>query len=390
MLARRILRIKVFQSLYSIHTLEQGNHQAGFDMLMDEMKDQIEYIDATSTQKEGYEKLADATWKPEKPDQEDETFSLPNWLQSLIGSHKATLKNQNEKDRRNVAKKLALDLEVVTGETIGMLNLMINLMEKVNEKEEVKQTKHFNNQPSEAHLLKFAQHPILLALKQSDWFEKETKKLKKRWFDNEELVHVMYRDCLLGNEYYQEYMAMEAPTPEAHASMLKNLVKQMMKHKVLHHDMIDLDLNWIENSQLATIELKKATKVAIQQPDFVFGLDVFQSEKEDMIFFMNELFSKTLEYQHEWLEIAAEKLEKWEVGRLALSDRQLYCLALTEMAVFQHIPIKVTLNEVLEISKTYSTPDSYKFLNGMLDKVSTMLLHKGRIKKSGKGLMDNK
>jgi N utilization substance protein B len=117
---------------------------------------------------------------------------------------------------------------------------------------------------------------------------------------------------------------------------------------------------------------------------------VFDNEKEDMVFFMDHLFSKTLEYQDEWLKLAAQKLEKWDVDRLALSDRILYILALTEMVEFQHIPVKVTLNEVLEISKTYSTPDSYKFLNGMLDKVSGMLISAGRIKKSGKGLMDNK
>ncbi len=390
MLARRILRIKVFQSLYSIHTLEQGNFQAGFDMLMEEMVDQTEYIDATATQKEGYEKLAESAWKPVGPEQEEETFSLPNWLKSLIASYKASLKNQNEKDRKNVAKRLTQDLEVATAESIGLLNLMINLSEMVKDKEEVKQTKHFNNQPSELHLLKFANHPMLLALKDAVWFEKETKKQKNRWFDNEELVHVMYRDCLLGNDFYQEYMSMPDPGSEAHASMLKNLVKQMMKHKVLHHEMIEHDLNWVENSQLATIELKKATKVASQNPDYSFGFEVLQNEKEDMVYFMELLFSKTLEYQKEWIDIAAIKLEKWEVGRLALSDRQLYCLALTEMVEFQHIPIKVTLNEVLEISKTYSTPDSYKFLNGMLDAVSSMLLESGRIKKSGRGLMDNK
>lgn len=390
MLARRILRIKVFQSLYAIHTLQQGNQQAGFDMLMEEIKDQIEYVDATSVQKEGFEKLAELAWKQETKEQEEETFSLPNWLQSLIAAQKASFKNQNNKDFNLVVKRLNQDIDVATTEAIGLLNLMINLADKVAEMEEVKLSKHFDNQPSAPHLLKFAHHPVLTALKNEAWFEKETKKQKNRWFDNEELVQVMFRDCLQANEYYQEYINLPEASPETNASVLKNLVKQLIKHKVLHHDLMELDLNWVENSQLATIELKKAIKQAVQSPEYRFDLSVFDNEKEDMVFFMDHLFSKTLDFQDEWLQLAAQKLEKWDVDRLALSDRILYCLALTEMADFQHIPVKVTLNEVLEISKTYSTPDSYKFLNGMLDKVSGMLLSSGRIKKSGKGLMDNK
>ena len=65
-------------------------------------------------------------------------------------------------------------------------------------------------------------------------------------------------------------------------------------------------------------------------------------------------------------------------------------MALTEMKHFRSIPVKVTINEYIEISKLYSTPKSKQFVNGVLDKLSQELTEKGAIRKSGRGLIDNK
>jgi N utilization substance protein B len=65
-------------------------------------------------------------------------------------------------------------------------------------------------------------------------------------------------------------------------------------------------------------------------------------------------------------------------------------MAMSEMMAFPNIPVKVTINEYIELAKEYSTPKSRQFINGILDVLSKELVRTGKIRKSGRGLIDNK
>jgi N utilization substance protein B len=86
----------------------------------------------------------------------------------------------------------------------------------------------------------------------------------------------------------------------------------------------------------------------------------------------------------------AQKTKNWEFDRIAYTDRLILMLAICEMLKFPSIPIKVTINEYIEVSKNYSTPKSKQFVNGVLDVIAVDLQEQGLIKKSGRGLIDNK
>ena len=89
-------------------------------------------------------------------------------------------------------------------------------------------------------------------------------------------------------------------------------------------------------------------------------------------------------------EIIQSKTMNWDVDRIALTDRVILKIALVEMMNSPSIPVKVTINEAIEISKMYSTPKSKQFVNGVLDVLSNELTSSGKIRKSGRGLIDNK
>jgi transcription antitermination protein NusB len=78
------------------------------------------------------------------------------------------------------------------------------------------------------------------------------------------------------------------------------------------------------------------------------------------------------------------------VERLPLTDRMILEMAIAELLEFPNIPVKVTINEYIELAKNYSTPNSRQFINGILDVISKELKEKGSVKKSGRGLIDNK
>ena len=86
----------------------------------------------------------------------------------------------------------------------------------------------------------------------------------------------------------------------------------------------------------------------------------------------------------------AQKTKNWDIERLAYTDKIIISMAVTEMINFPSIPVKVSINEYIDISKTYSTPKSKQFVNGLLDVLSKELTESGQIRKSGRGLLDNK
>jgi N utilization substance protein B len=82
------------------------------------------------------------------------------------------------------------------------------------------------------------------------------------------------------------------------------------------------------------------------------------------------------------------KVSNWEMDRIALIDKLLLRMGICELIYFEDIPPKVSINEVIEISKKFSTAGSAKFINGVLDAVLNDLKKSGQLKKSGRGLID--
>ena len=108
---------------------------------------------------------------------------------------------------------------------------------------------------------------------------------------------------------------------------------------------------------------------------------------EDKEFALN-LFRKTILHREEFRELVDNNVANWDYARLALMDKILIFMALTEFVDFHSIPVKVTMNEYVEIAKFYSTGESRRFVNGMLDNLSKQLAESGKLVKTGLGLID--
>ncbi len=104
--------------------------------------------------------------------------------------------------------------------------------------------------------------------------------------------------------------------------------------------------------------------------------------------FSLNLVNKVIENRTELEELIVKKLSNWELERIALIDRLLLRLGVAEMLFFPEIPPKVTMNEMIEIAKEYSTAKSGKFINGILDAILNDLKKSNKLKKSGRGLIE--
>lgn len=109
----------------------------------------------------------------------------------------------------------------------------------------------------------------------------------------------------------------------------------------------------------------------------------------DTFEFAKRLISKTVEASDELDAIIKKKVANWEFNRLAILDRLILRMCICELLFFEDIPPKVSINEAIEIARRYSTEKSDKFVNGVLDSVLDELKESGKLRKSGRGLLES-
>lgn len=104
--------------------------------------------------------------------------------------------------------------------------------------------------------------------------------------------------------------------------------------------------------------------------------------------FVKKLFRETLRHGDEFGQLIAENTNNWEKERICVMDMIIMKMAITELVCFYEVPVKVTMNEYIEISKYFSTPKSKNFINGLLDRLLKKMTEEGKIEKKGLGLLD--
>ncbi len=111
-------------------------------------------------------------------------------------------------------------------------------------------------------------------------------------------------------------------------------------------------------------------------------------QDENLISFGKELINKVIINKNEFDQRIKQRVNNWEMNRIAIIDRILLRMALCEILYFPDIPPKVSINEAIEIAKTFSTAGSGKFINGILDAILIDEKSSGRLTKTGRGLVD--
>ena len=117
-------------------------------------------------------------------------------------------------------------------------------------------------------------------------------------------------------------------------------------------------------------------------------MPLLKDEKDDKDF-VKILFEKTIIYKEANIELIQKHVKNWELDRIAEMDMLLMQMCITEFVCLPNVPVKASLNEYIDISKEYSTPNSKTFVNGVLDKIIAELKRENKIVKSGRGLKDN-
>ena len=237
--------------------------------------------------------------------------------------------------------------------------------------------------------MKFVNNRVLNALDDNRHLMALEEKYKINWADSrEDFIRKLYVR-LTETPEYQAYMTNGKDTFGDDKDFLVSVIDTHMADNGLLFDYYsDRDLSFNSDYQLAIFLLWKFINEMPASFDASSKLPpMFKAEGEDKEFVV-KLFEKTILHANEYRELVDANISNWDYDRLALMDKILIFMALTEFIEFHFIPVKVTINEYIEISKLYSTPESRRFINGMLDKLATELKESGKLVKTGIGLID--
>jgi N utilization substance protein B len=171
-----------------------------------------------------------------------------------------------------------------------------------------------------------------------------------------------------------------------HREYLLDIYRELRKHELFEEIVDDQYPFWQEDKSLVIGALKKIFKQLPDTNEKFF--EEYIPDKDTVVDFGQRLISVTMEQAEELEKLIEPTLKNWDMERLAVLDVILIKMALVEFLFFPTIPTKVTLDEYVDISKEYSTPKSKDFVNGILDRLMKALSEEGKIRKEGRGLLE--
>lgn len=232
--------------------------------------------------------------------------------------------------------------------------------------------------------LKFVNNHLLKALTDSPTLKKELEKQKISWQADHDLVRKLYME-IRNSEEYKAYMVSGENTIKEDREFLVNMIiNYLSDHELLIHLFEDQNIHWADDSFLAFNSVIRTFETF----EGTFKLMPLLKDAEDDKAFVSTLFRKTIQLNAAHEELIKNHTKNWEMDRIANMDMLLMKMAIAEILNLPNIPVKVSLNEYIDISKEYSTPNSKTFVNGVLDKIILELKHDGKIHKTGRGLQE--
>ena len=216
----------------------------------------------------------------------------------------------------------------------------------------------------------------------------ETHKVDWRTAEKNNLIKKLFK-AVTESEIYENYMDSEENSFEHDMDFMTELFKVEIANFELLHDFLEEDnVYWIDDVDLVCSMVLKTFRTFDEESDQYAPILALFKDEMDEKHFVKTLARSVVATDNETTQLIKGLTKNWDVDRIAKMDIILLKMAITELIEFPSIPKKVSMNEYIEISKFYSSAESKVFINGVLDKAITKLEQEGKIKKTGRGLMN--
>lgn len=207
---------------------------------------------------------------------------------------------------------------------------------------------------------------------------------KLSWSHYPDTVKDIY-NRMIESDYYKSYMSASICTFTDDKKFVEAFYTSLEEDEALDNTLDEISLLWNDDLSFALYMVIRTVSSIKQSHTDIKLLPKFKSEED--LDFACTLFRKSLVQYEDNQDIVDKYTSNWDVERIAFMDNLIISIAIAELTNFDSIPVKVTLDEWIDIAKYYSSPTSSNFVNGVLDKIVAELTESGRIKKSGRGLL---
>ncbi|MBN2484785.1 MAG: transcription antitermination factor NusB [Bacteroidales bacterium] len=243
--------------------------------------------------------------------------------------------------------------------------------------------------PSEQDLrpnTKFIDNGLIAQLRMNSQLLRYTETKKLNWANNPELIKGIY-DEMSASDDYAEYMADLNQSYQSDKNFISKIYKNVIaNYEPLYHALEEQSIFWNDEIEFVIgAVIKTIKKFKLPEAENAQLLSLYKNDEDKE--FSKVLFRKTILKRDEYQQLIEKFSKNWDFERIAFVDILLIEMAIAEVLEFPSIPVKVTFNEYIELSKYYSTNRSNIFINGILDKIFAHLKETNQIKKQGRGLI---
>ncbi len=299
---------------------------------------------------------------------------------------------QSGNDRLDIGEREMLkSIDKLHEQYIYMLSFLVETFDFAGKWLVEAKKKHLPTQEDLHPNTRFVDNRFIRQLTDNREFRRKEYDLRINWVEETEMLRKFYLK-IRESKLYKDYMLSEKDSYEQDKEVCLQIVKKIMTDfPALEFYFEEKNIYWAADYFLSIWLVMKAVKGFEEQHDTFRPLPgIYKTEKqeenEDLVF-VKKLFRKTILRKDETEKLVEQRARNWEIERIATMDKLILEMALVELMEFESIPIKVSLNEYIELAKIFSTAKSRVFINGILDKLIEDLKADNKIVKKGRGLM---
>ncbi len=252
----------------------------------------------------------------------------------------------------------------------------------------IKASKYIKSDKDKSFNTKLLSNVLVQFLNNDKEFLTELKNAQTFTLLEEDNIRQLYRKLSESPEYdtYLEN-GKEFDLEEDRAIITFLLDSIILEDEIFTANTEEIFTNWMDDAEYVIEAVHEVIHKSKHELKLHLEKGSLRDKFKELSQFGLDLFNQTIEHKKEHLKIIEPKLKNWESERLAVVDMILIRMAVTEFLYFPSIPVKVTINEYLDIAKEYSTPKSKDFINGVLDSLMKEMKTNDQIQKTGRGLI---
>jgi transcription antitermination protein NusB len=376
---RRFIRLQAVQRLYAFYICKRANYDWALDQIRDDfIPDVFAVLSVDKAQLAQETQQAMALFSSSlMSSSASSAATVPpsSRVSTVVDRALASYKGELAKDVRSLEGGLTESVVAINRACVRIWQLLVEWAHIATKQAE---RPRLGQQDGMISSVSLSHSPMLQRLQDDDALAERVQQEGAGWGECMLQVESWYNQLVKKDPVVQRYLTCPVSSAQDR-QLLEFLIDNIiLKKEAVLSFFCDLDLRWATHKHVVRRLVHQDLSCFVKNPEKGLSITALSlaPHRESEWCFYTDLVRRTLQKDEELEALIAQKARNWAIDRIVLLDKTIIKLALCEMLYFVTIPIKVSINEYIDLSKAYSMPKSSQFVNGLLDAVADTL-HRG-------------